>query len=59
MVATATGKKTINAQMTTLVTRPVPSHRTSNGARTRIGIACAATRYGESSRSVMRERASM
>ena len=38
IVAMATGKKTISAQMTTLPASPGPNHRTSSGARTRIGI---------------------
>ena len=46
IVATATGKNTISAQMTTLPASPGPNHRAISGARARIGVACAATRYG-------------
>jgi len=51
IVAMATGKKTIRAQMTTLLSRPDPNHSTRSGARTRIGMAWAATRYGDAIRS--------
>ena len=34
--------------MTTLPARPGPNHSASSGARARIGVAWAATRYGES-----------
>ena len=44
IVAIATGKKTISAQMTTLAVRPGPNHSASSGARARIGVAWAATR---------------
>ena len=44
IVAMATGKNTISEQMTTLLSSPVPNHKTSSGARARIGIAWAATR---------------
>jgi hypothetical protein len=44
IVATATGKKTISAQMTTLPGSPGPNHSAMSGARARIGVACAATR---------------
>ena len=44
IVAMATGKKTMSAQMTTLLSSPGPNHRASSGARARIGIAWAATR---------------
>ena len=50
IVAMATGKKTINEQMTALLRTPVPNQTTRRGARARIGTACAATRYGEASR---------
>ena len=51
IVETATGKKTISAQIATFDSRPVPNHSASSGARARIGVACAATRYGETGRS--------
>ena len=59
IVATATGKNTMRPQITTLLTRPGPNHNASNGASARIGVAWAATRYGEMSRStsVLRARA--
>ena len=44
IVATATGKNTISAQMTTLPSSPGPNHRAMSGARARIGVAWAATR---------------
>jgi hypothetical protein len=58
IVAIATGKNTIRAQITTLLASPLPNHSTSSGARTRIGIAWAATRYGDASRSNSTLRAS-
>ncbi len=58
IVATAIGKKTIRAQMRTLLPRPLPNQSAISGASARIGVACAATMYGESSRSAMCERAS-
>ncbi len=57
IVAIATGKKTISAQMTTLPRSPGPNHRAMSGARARIGVACAATRYGDSRRSTNALRA--
>ena len=58
IVATATGKNTISEQMTTLPARPGPNHKAMSGARARIGVAWAATRYGEASRSTSALRAS-
>ena len=58
IVAIATGKNTISAQMTTLPSSPGPNHRAMSGARARIGVACAATRYGETRRSTNALRAS-
>jgi len=52
MVAIAIGKKTISAQMTTRASRPPPNQMSSSGARARIGTACAATMYGDSTRSM-------
>ena len=51
IVETAIGKNTIRAQMTTLLVRPGPNHSASSGARARIGVAWAATMYGETIRS--------
>jgi hypothetical protein len=58
IVATATGKNTMSAQMTILPVRPSGNHRAISGARARIGVAWAATRYGERTRSASRDRAS-
>ena len=58
IVATATGKNTISVVMTSFDASPVPNHRAISGARARIGVAWAATRYGLRSRSARRERAS-
>ena len=44
--------------MTTLESSPVPNQSAMSGARARIGIAWAATMYGERSRAAKRERAS-
>ena len=52
MVAMAIGKKTMSAQITTRASRPPPNQMLSNGARTRIGTAWAATMYGDRTRSI-------
>ena len=44
IVAMATGKNTISVVITSLLSRPVPNHRTSSGASARIGVDWAATR---------------
>ena len=48
IVATATGKNTMSAQMRTLPSSPGPNHNAMSGARARMGVAWAATRYGDS-----------
>jgi len=52
MVAMAIGKKTISAQIRTRASRPPPNQMSSSGASARIGTACAATIYGDSTRSM-------
>ena len=51
MVAMAIGKNTMSAQITTRASSPPPNQMSSSGARARIGTACAATMYGDSTRS--------
>ena len=51
MVAMAIGKKTIRAQIRTRASRPPPNQMSRSGARARIGTDCAATMYGERTRS--------
>ena len=52
------GRRRSARRSTTLLSSPDPNHRTNSGARTRIGIAWAATRYGDASRSNRTLRAS-
>ena len=56
-VETATGKNTMSEQITILLSNPGPNHRMSSGARARIGVDWAATRYGDRTSPTIRERA--
>ncbi len=47
----------MSEQMTTFPGSPGPNHRAISGARARIGVAWAATRYGDRSRSTIALRA--
>ena len=58
IVETAIGKKTMSPQITTLLVSPGPNHSASSGASARIGVAWAATMYGEIRRSTRTDRAS-
>ena len=48
----------MSAQMSSRLASPVPNHSAMSGASARMGVACAATMYGESRRDARLERAS-